>query len=318
MLFDILVLIAGLVGLVVAGDLLVRGAVALAERLGIPPLIIGLTIVAFGTSAPELMVSVRAALDNASGIAIGNVVGSNIANILLVLGVPSLFAASDCCAEGTKRATVAMLLATALFIALAFTGPLTIWHGAVLLTGLALFIAQSAHTARRQSQSELETVDGVEGVPQKLWVTLAFILAGLIGLPLAAGWTVDAATAIARVIGISETVIGLSIVAIGTSLPELATTLVAALRGQGAVGVGNVIGSNVFNLLSILGITALIADLPVPAEILNFDLWVMLASALLLVPFVFLMKPIGKVAGAAFTGLYVLYLVIIFVNGASA
>ena len=309
---DYLILAAGLAGLVIAGDLLVRGAVGLAERFGIPPLIIGLTIVAMGTSAPELMVSVQAAFDGAADIAVGNVVGSNIANILLVLGLPALIAAIPTDQNGLQRSTLFMLAASVLFIGFAWTGTLVAWHGAILLAGLGVFLAGSYMAARAggdgPAASDVETIDGVEGVPHSLWTALAFFVAGVVALPFAADATVDAASSIARSLGVPEVIIGLTIIAVGTSLPELVTTVIAAFKGRADVGVGNVIGSNIFNVLFILGLTAVITPVPVAEQILRLDVWVMLAASALILPFVLMRRPIGRVWGVAFIGLYAAYL----------
>lgn len=309
---DYLILALGLAGLVIAGDALVRGAVGLAERFGIPPLIIGLTVVALGTSAPELMVSIQAAFEGVADLAVGNVVGSNVANVLLVLGVPALIAATPCDQVGLKRSTLFMLAASLLFVVFAFSGELVLWHGLVFLTLLAVFLVGSYLSARKTGESgdvsELETIDGVEGVPHSLWVALLFFAIGVIGLPLAADATVDSASSIARSLGVPEVIVGLTIIAIGTSLPELVTTVMAAMKGQTDVGVGNVIGSNVFNILFILGATASITSIPIAEQILRFDIWVMLASSALLLPLVLMKITIGKRIGLAFLALYAIYL----------
>lgn len=309
---DYLILLLGLAGLVIAGDALVRGAVGLAERFGIPPLIIGLTIVALGTSAPELMVSVQAAFSGAADIAVGNIVGSNIANVLLVLGVPALIAATACNQPGLRRSTVFMIGASVLFAVFAFSGQLVLWHGLVFLALLAVFLFGSYLSARRSGDASapdtIETIDGVEGVPHSIWAALAFFAVGVVGLPLAADATVDSASSIARDLGVPEVIIGLTIIAIGTSLPELVTTLMAALKKQGGIGVGNVIGSNVFNILFILGVTASITPVPIADQILGFDVWVMLASSALLLPLVLMKKTIGWKTGLAFLAAYAIYL----------
>jgi cation:H+ antiporter len=311
-LFDYILLVLGLAGLVIAGDALVRGAVGLAERFGIPPLIIGLTIVALGTSAPELMVSLQAAFDGAADIAVGNIVGSNVANVLLVLGVPALILATPCDGAGLKRSTAFMLAISVLFAAFAFTGQLEMWHGLVLLSLLVVFLVGSYLSARQSgsgpSAAQIETIDGVEGVPKSLWAALGFFAVGSVGLPLAADATVDGATSIARSLGVPEVIIGLTIIAIGTSLPELVTTVVAALKKQADVGVGNVIGSNVFNILFILGATATITPIGIADQILQFDIWIMLASSAILLPYVLFRWTIGKKTGLAFLGLYAIYM----------
>lgn len=315
---DYLILLLGLAGLVVAGDALVRGAVGLAERFGIPPLIIGLTIVALGTSAPELMISLQAAFEDAADIAVGNVVGSNIANVLLVLGVPALIAATPCDQIGLKRSTFFMLGASLLFAAFAFTGTLVFWHGLVFLALLAVFLVGSYMSAKGGGPTDIETIDGVEGVPHSLWAAIAFFVVGIIGLPFAADATVDSASSIARSLGVPEVIIGLTIIAIGTSLPELVTTVVAAIKGQADVGVGNVIGSNVFNILFILGATSTITALPIAEQILRFDIWIMLGASALLLPYVIGKLTIGKKTGLAFLALYAIYLGVLVMKAVGA
>ncbi|MFP3920980.1 MAG: calcium/sodium antiporter [Dichotomicrobium sp.] len=303
-------LLGGLLLLVVFGDILVRGAVDLSHRLGIPPLIVGLTVVAFGTSAPELVVSVKAALENFPGIAVGNVVGSNIANILLVLGLPAIICATRCDHHALDRNTYIVLGTSILFAGLCFLTPMTFWDGALLFGLLIAFLWLSAHRAMRSRAAEslVPIEDDVPALPGSIWVPVGALAVGLIGLPICAHITVDGAAAVATVWGVSDTVIGLTIVAIGTSLPELATTVVAALRGHGALALGNVLGSNLFNMLAIVGITAMLTPLAIPQEILRLDIWVMLAATVLLVPFVVWRVPIGRIAGIVFLCAYAFYI----------
>ncbi|SFK81361.1 calcium/sodium antiporter [Shimia haliotis] len=307
----------GLVILLLAGDALVRGAVNLALRIGIPALIVSLTVVAFGTSAPELLISLQAALKNAPGIAIGNVVGSNIANVLLVLGVPAMLTVLHTSGSDTRRSFISMILATLLFIGLAACGTFTFWSGVILLGALALMLADAVHQTHKHRKGVAaacvaEDDEEVEGADPEMrwWKIIVFLLLGLIGLPLGADLMVDNAEIIARRYGVSDTVIGLTLVALGTSLPELATTLMAALRRQADVALGNVIGSNMFNLLAIIGITSVIHPITVAPDFLEFDLWVMLGASLLLVPFVFMKKDITRVWGVIFTLLYVSFVLI--------
>lgn len=307
MAYDLLLAGLGLILLVVAGDALVRGAVNLALRLGIPPLVVGLTVVAFGTSAPELLVSIQAVLRDAPGIALGNVVGSNIANILLVLGLPALISVIHSSQTDTRESYVTMLLASALFIGLAFVGVLTWWSGLVLLAGLGLMLWQSYRSAMAHRAGAADVEGAVLGMAG--WKIAALLVAGLIGLPIGADLLVDASVNIARDLGISETVIGLTLVAVGTSLPELATSVIAAIRRSADVALGNVIGSNLFNLLGIIGVTSLVAPVPVAPEFLSYDLWVMLGTALLLAPFVLFGRDIGRGTGVLFVALYVAYAV---------
>ncbi|WP_170589372.1 calcium/sodium antiporter [Ruegeria arenilitoris] len=308
----------GLLILLLAGDALVRGAVNLSLRLGVPALIVSLTIVAFGTSAPELLIAIKAIEENAPGIALGNVVGSNTANILLVLGLPALLATIHSSECNTRRNYVFMLLASVLFIGLAFYGEFNLFSGAILLAGLALILLNAfreAH-AHRNSCSEEQDLEALEVLEEAdpdmpYWKVSLYLVLGLIGLPMGAHLLVDNATIIARTYGVSETVIGLTLVAVGTSLPELATTVMAALRRQADVALGNVIGSNMFNLLGIVGIATLFGRIPVDPEFLQFDLWVMLGSSLLLIPFVFFKQDITRVWGFILTLLYVTYVVIL-------
>ncbi len=304
----------GLVILLLAGDSLVKGAVNLSLRLGVPALIVSLTIVAFGTSAPELLIAIQAVMEDAPGLALGNVVGSNIANILMVLGVPALIAVMHTSECDTRKTYKFMIAATILFIALAFRGVFDWIAGLVLLAalGFVLFDAfREAHAHRKAcaeaTEEEEEEVEGADpSLPLKRIVL--FIFLGMVGLPLGADLLVDNATIIARTYGISDTVIGLTLVAIGTSLPELATTVMAALRKQADVALGNVIGSNMFNLLAIIGIASLFGPIPVDEDFIKLDLWVMLAASLLIIPFVFMRYDLNRVSGLALGGLYVVYL----------
>ncbi|MCK8464330.1 calcium/sodium antiporter [Aliiroseovarius sp. S1339] len=319
---DLIYAALGLVILLLAGDSLVRGAVNLSLRLGVPALIVSLTIVAFGTSAPELLISVQAIARGVPGLAMGNVVGSNTANILLVLGIPALISGLSTATCDTKKSYLQMLGATVLFIALCMGGVITWVHGLVLLAALGLMLSSAFRVAMSHRRTvnaaasfavaDDASCDGeeeVEGADPDMpwWKVILFLVLGLIGLPLGADLLVDASTNIARHFGVSETVIGLTLVALGTSLPELATTVMAALRNQAEVALGNVIGSNMFNLLAIIGIASLVGPIPVDAEILRFDLWVMLGASVLLAPFVFLKWHMGRVWGVVLSTLYVVY-----------
>lgn len=310
----------GLVILLLAGDALVKGAVNLSLRVGIPALIVSLTIVAFGTSAPELLISVNAVMEGKPGLALGNVVGSNTANILLVLGVPALLAGLHTSGCNCRKTYVFMIAATLLFIGLAFRGVFDFTAGLVLLGALAFVLTDAFRDAGRHRKAnaamllaDTEEGEDVEGADPDMpwWQIILFLLLGLIGLPLGADLLVDNSSIIARAYGVSDAVIGLTLVALGTSLPELATTVMASLRKQADVALGNVIGSNIFNLLAIIGITTLVGPIPVDASFLQFDLWVMLGASLLLIPFVFFKQDIGRVWGIVLTVLYLVYVVIV-------
>lgn len=312
-------LLAGFVILLVSGDLLVRGSVSLAVKLGVPALVIGLTVVAFGTSAPELVVSVRAATTDAPGLAIGNIVGSNIANVLLVLGLPALIRPTDCNQEFVGRNTCYVVGATVIFMLLCFLGPLQWWHGAILFSLIVAFLIESGrrsnlgnNSARQAAEEEVEEVDGVSGLPRTPSMIALFVFAGLIGLPFGAQLIVENATDIARTYDVSQAAIGLTVIALGTSLPELATTMSAAMRGHSAIAIGNVLGSNMFNLLAIMGLTAILAPVPIPEVVLKYDLWIMLAATLAIVPFVIRRSFIKRLPAAGFVLAYCAYMFFVF------
>lgn len=304
--------VAGLVLLVFAGDYLVRGAVSLARRAGVSKMIIALTIVAFGTSAPELVVGVDAVIKGAPTLALGNVVGSNIANVLLVVGLPTIIAPMTCSAPRIMKNMMFMLGATALFIGMAFTGAFTWIHGVILLACLGLFIGYSI--ARRkncpmEAAAEMDNVEELKQKPDSYGVAGTMVFAGLVGLIFGADLLVDGATTIARNFGVSDAVIGLTLVALGTSLPELMTATMAAIRGHCEVAVGNVIGSNIFNLLCIGGAASTVGTIPVPDSFLEVDLWVMVGASLLLIPFIRKNARMGKSAGVAMVLMYIGYIV---------
>lgn len=301
----------GLLILLLAGDALVRGAVNLSLRIGVPALIVSLTIVAFGTSAPELLVAIKAVQENAPGIALGNVVGSNTANILLVLGIPALMTAIHTSQCNTRKTYLQMLAASVLFIALACFGTFTWFSGVILLGALAFVLWSMFRDARAHRRAgvavDLEQIE--EADPDMPYLRIGvYLVLGLIGLPLGAHLLVENATVIARTYGVSDTVIGLTLVAVGTSLPELATSFMAALRRHTEVALGNVIGSNLFNLLGIVGVATMFGPIPVDLKFLTRDLWVMLGASVLLIPFVFFHRDITRPWGVALTGLYIAYL----------
>jgi cation:H+ antiporter len=312
------ILVAGLALLLVGGDILVRGAVGLAEKLAIPPLIIGLTIVSFGTSAPELFISVNAALENAGGLAIGNVVGSNIANVLLVLGVPALILPCVCKEDGIGRNLLVLLGLTIVFMGMLSKGGLNFYDGAILFTLLVLYLySQFRNAARIRKQFKTTAADDdnladyrdeIDSVPTSGAVIAILIIIGIIMLPLGADLTVTAASHIARSWHVSDEVIGLTVVAIGTSLPELATTLMAVFRNNSSVALGNVVGSNIFNIAAIMGITAMVAPLPVGGSIVQIDMWMMLATTVLIALLAHYGKTIRLFGGLAMCVIYSAYI----------
>lgn len=309
---------AGLILLPVAAEILVRGSVGLANRAGISPLVVGLTVVAFGTSAPELVVCINAALTGAPGIAYGNVIGSNIANILLILGVAAIIRPIGCEPRSFMRDASVMLAATALLAAVALTGAVELWHGVVMLSLLGLYLAYAYWRERRgrdvaeMHASEVEELNtfGKMSVP----VIAGLVIGGLVGVVWTADLLVTGAVGIARRFEVPEEVIGLTMVAVGTSLPELATAVMAAIRRHEDVALGNVVGSNIFNILGIMGATALVTPIPAPAQILSFDIWVVLGVSLLLVPFMLTGSRLGRREAGLFLALYTAYVVVQFVG----
>lgn len=295
---DLLLVCGGLLALLLGGEALVRGAVIVAQRAGLSPMVIGLTLVGFGTSTPELMTSLFAAGDGLSGIALGNVLGSNIANVLLILGVAALIAPVAAKAL-VGRDGLIMLGVTALAVLLMLGG--IVGRGAGLIC-IALLMAYLVWTLMTGAAEEETLPEG-----GALWQGFGFFIGGLAGVVLGAGWLVDGASAIAIAFGVSDAVIGLTIVAVGTSLPELVTTVIAARKGQGAIAVGNVIGSNIFNVLGILGLTAVVYPLVIPAEMLGLSLWVFALAALAPAALMLAFGRLGRAAGFAFVGAYAAY-----------
>jgi cation:H+ antiporter len=279
----------GLVLLVVGAELLVRGSVTLARRLGVSSLLIGLTLVGFGTSTPELVASVTGALKGSPGIAVGNVVGSNICNVLLILGASALIYPLATTRQAFKRDGPMLLGVSLLFLAITWYGWLSRPVGAIFIALLAAYIVYTYRTEKvdPNASGALHSAEAEQVPALSLSWPLATLLAvaGIGVLVAGAYLLVDGAIQIARGYGISETIIGLTVVAIGTSLPELATSVVAAMRKEADVAIGNVVGSNIYNILGILGVTALVQPIAMPPEIMAFDIWVMLAAAVLLVVF---------------------------------
>jgi len=304
---DIILVISGIAVLLLGGDFLVRGAVALANRAGISPLIVGLTVVAFGTSAPEMVVSAAAAISNAPGLAVGNIVGSNIANIFLVLGLPAILMPMATRAPGVGRNALIALAASVLFIALSWDRMLDLTDGLILGALIIVYVIYLAVGAARAKDdpviAELTEAATVGDVPVSTGRMLFFLLVGIVALPIGANLIVEGASDIAALLGVSDAIIGLTIIAFGTSLPELATAAVAAMKRHSEVAIGNVIGSNIFNIFAVGGITGISAGLirggaPIAQEFFVLDFWVMLAAAVIAAVLVLTRRPIARVTGA--------------------
>jgi len=308
----IALLAAGLFLLAIAGEALVRGAIAAARRLRMPPLVIGLTIVAFGTSAPEMIVSIEAALNGAPGLSVGNAIGSNITNVLLVLGLPAMLGPVLLTEQGVRRSTLFMLAVSIVLTVLIQDHELSRLEGLGFITLLALYIGYNLFTARSgRAVAKPHLPHLAPEVARAGWLQLlALLLFGMVGLAYGGKLTTDGALGIAELFGLGHAAVGLTIVALGTSLPELAASVAAARRGQASVAIGNVVGSNIFNILAILGITATITPLRIDQAILSHDIWIMLGSSALLLPLVFWRRRIDRLAGA---GLVLLYLVFVVV-----
>jgi len=294
----------GLVALFFGGEYLVRGATAVAKHFRLSPMVIGLTIVGFGTSAPELLVSIQAAMAGQPAIAIGNVLGSNIANILLILGVSAVIAPLIIPVRKLWRDLGFMLAATAAIWIMLLDGTITRVEGLFLIAGLIVFLA----TAFMTGKVEVDEAD-LGDIPQ--WKAWAMTFGGLVILVIGARLLVDSSTQLARAFGISEAVIGLTIVAVGTSLPELATSVIAAIRKQTEIAVGNVVGSNIFNIFSILGITALIAPIPADPRFAAVDMPWVAGTAIGLTVLAFVLGGLPRIAGAVLLAAYAGYVALI-------
>jgi cation:H+ antiporter len=309
--------LVGIVLLVFGAEWLVRGSSRLAVVVGISPLVIGLTVVAFGTSAPELAVSVRAAWSGNPDIALGNVVGSNICNVLLLLGLSALIAPLVVAQQLIRLDVPIMIGVSALLYGLAFDGRIDRWDGLLLFGGILAYTAFAVIKGRQEQQvavtSEYDQAFGVTPRPSGTAVVLhnlALIVLGLGMLVFGAHWLVDGAVAAAHWLGVSELIIGLSIVAVGTSLPEIATSIIATLRGERDIAVGNVVGSNLFNILAVLGLSSVVSPsgVAVAPEALRFDLPVMIGAAIACLPIFFTGNRIARWEGALFFAYYLAYL----------
>jgi cation:H+ antiporter len=309
----LLMLVGGLVLLVLGGEILVRGAVSTAAALGVSPLMIGLMLVGFGTSTPELVTSVQAALVASPGVAVGNVVGSNICNILLILGIAAMLRPVVANPAAFRRDGPVLVAVTLLCLGVLLWGEIGRVVGVVFIALLAAYIgltwaAERRATADAAAEMHKLGVEAPQADRRGLRRGLPMALAGLVLVVIGAGWLVDAAIAIAADLGVSDTLIGLTIVAVGTSLPELTASAIAAWRGQGDVAFGNVVGSNIYNILGILGVTALVKPVAVPPEIMAFDGWAMLAATLVLVAVTVTGWRVSRGEGAAMLGGYAAYL----------
>lgn len=314
MLSELFVFLLGLVALTLGAEVLVRGAARLSLTFGISPLVVGLTVVAFGTSAPEMAVSVGAVLNGSGDLAIGNVVGSNIANVLLILGLSALIVPLVVAEQVIRQEIPIMIGASLLLVVLSLDGLIGRGEGALLFALVIVYCVFLVVQSRRASKTTQDEFADEMPDPRSRWdahwsVQLLMIAVGLGLLVLGADWLVGAAVAVARAFGVSDLVIGLTVVAVGTSMPEIATSLVAAWRGERDIAVGNVVGSNVFNIFACLGLAGVLAEggIPVSETARNFDLWVMLAVALACLPIAVSGREIARWEGGVFIAYYLAY-----------
>jgi len=315
---NILLVTIGLVALTAGGEALIRGALAAAKHLRVSPLLTGLVIVGFGTSAPELVVSIDAAISHRPDIAVGNVIGSNIANILLILGICALIAPLAVRPLALRRDAVTVVAASILVLILIGGSALTRGDAAVLLLAFAAYFYWVYRTERFHgaASAEVHVAEGeeVSAVPKSvIWIALAILL-GLVLLIGGSRVLLTGAVGLASYFGASQAVIGLTLVAVGTSLPELSVSVIAALRRHADVAVGNILGSNIFNLLGILGLSALMQPLPIHRRILQFDQWVLLGTSLVLLLFLYTGKRLSRAEGAVLLAGYGIYLGFSFVE----
>ena len=302
-------IIGGLLLLVAGGEALVRGAVSIANKMGVPVIMIGLTIVSLGTSAPEMVISILATLEGHPDIALGNVIGSNIANILLVLAVTALVYPVATDPEVTKRDGILMVLVSVLLLIFMMGGSITRIEGGIFLVILVAYLAQMFVRAKKQNAPEILEEFEEETSFQYAWpLALLLLSGGLAALIGGANILVTGASDFARIFGVSEAVIGSTIVAVGTSAPELVTCVIAAYRKHSDIAVGNVVGSNLFNIVAILGVATVIMPMAVNPQFLKADIWIMLVSSTLLIPLMLSGKRISRAEGAVMLVWYLLYI----------
>lgn len=307
-------LLIGLVTLIAGGEFLVRGAVGIAQKFRLSSLVIGMTVVSFGTSAPELIVSIKAALYGSSEIAMGNVIGSNIANIALVLGITVLIFPLPVDRNSKIIDWPMMFFASILFYIFALSGDISRSEGIIMFLLLIVFVIFLIWNSRRKSSKLLEEEVFVIPTPRQFLFALTFLLIGLVGLYFGAEWLLMGAVDIARDLGMEERVIGITIVAFGTSVPELVTSGVAAYRKETDISIGNLIGSNIFNIMAVIGITVIIKPINVSENTLNIDMIWMIGIAALLLPMLILGKKINRLKGLVLIGTYVAYISILLLS----
>ena len=314
MLIDISLIVIGLILLIAGGEFLVKGAVGISVKAKLSKLVIGMTVVSFGTSTPELLVSLQSALEGLPEIAIGNVIGSNIANLALVLGVTVLIFPMPVARNTIKYDWPMMVLASLLSFVFAYDLNIQRWEGLILFLLLVIFVTFIIMKSRKSQVVEMDEIPGIEDLTQKIsaWKNILYLLIGLLGLYFGSNWLISGAKSLALEVGLSNHVIGITIVAFGTSVPELATSVVAAYKKETDISVGNLIGSNIFNILGVLGLTAIVKPIGVEENVLSWDILWMIGFALLLLPMMVFKRKVGRFSGFILLGLYIFYIISLF------
>ena len=307
---DFIELISGLIILLIGGEFIVKGAVLVANKFHISPMVIGLTIVSFGTSAPELLVSIKAAIEGNPDIAVGNVVGSNIANLALVLGITVLFIPIVIDRSKIMINWVFMMLATIVFYLFSINGWVEEWEGIILFLALIIFIFFSIRFSDNKSPEDSEHTL-TNSTNQKPIVIILYLILGIFGLYFGAEFLVEGAVSIAHKLGMSEAVIGVTIVALGTSAPELTASIVAAYRKESGISIGNLIGSNIFNIMAVIGITGMVKPISISSKIMSFDMYWLLGISLMILPLIIIGSRIGRLKGLLLLIVYISYIALV-------
>ncbi|RYM32771.1 calcium/sodium antiporter [Brumimicrobium glaciale] len=314
MFIDILLIVLGLALLIAGGEFLVKGAVGIAAKARLSKLVIGMTVVSFGTSSPELLVSLQSASEGLPELAIGNVVGSNIANLALVLGVTVLIFPMPVARNTIRYDWPMMMIASLLFYVFALDLEVVRWEGLIMFAILIAFITFIIIKSRKSSDPNPVEIPEMEEMTKNISTSkhILFIVIGLVGLFFGSTWLIDGAKSIAEDFGISKHVIGITIIAFGTSVPELATSCVAAYKKETDISVGNLVGSNIFNILAVLGLTAIVNPIPIEEVVMSWDILWMIGISLLLLPMMVIRRKVGRISGVILLGIYVTYIVTLF------
>jgi cation:H+ antiporter len=314
MTISILLVLIGFAALIGGGEFLVKGAVGIAAKAKLSKLVIGMTVVSFGTSAPELIVSLHSASQGMPEIAIGNVIGSNIANLALVLGVTVLIFPMPVSRNSIRYDWPMMMLASILFYLFALNLSIDRWEGIVLFTLLIAFIIFLIRNSRKGYEVDLDDIDSADEITDKINVSkqIMFIVIGLVGLYFGSNWLIEGASVIAKYLGLSNHVIGITVIAFGTSVPELVTSVVAAFKKETDISVGNLIGSNIFNIMVVLGLTGIVQPIGIEENVISWDLLWMLGLAILLLPMMVFRRKVGRLSGALLLLIYIAYIYSLF------